>query len=154
MCRPIYFTPGKYGPFEAAVAHSLSGMASLKAVKDGLKLKKLIIIGTANSVTHITKDFAKNMGLNENVARKMKKYLDGKFKQDMDNYSGAVSAEGVKIPTLVIHDENDVDVHVSSAYEITQNLEKGQLFITKKLGHRRILGNEKVIAKILDFLLV
>ncbi|HET7361150.1 MAG TPA: alpha/beta hydrolase, partial [Salinimicrobium sp.] len=136
----------------AAIAHSLGGMAALKAAKDGWNTKKLVIIGTANSVTHITRDFAKNMQLNHTVARKMKNYLDKKFKQDMDNFSGAVSAKAVKIPTLVIHDKDDVDVHVSSAYEINNNLEKGELFITEKLGHRRILGNKTVIEKILDFL--
>ena len=72
----------------------------------------------------------------------------------MDNYSGAVSAEGVKIPTLVVHDEDDVDVHVSSAYEIAENLEQGELFITSGLGHRRILGDMNVMKKIFSFLSV
>ncbi len=69
----------------------------------------------------------------------------------MDSLSGAVSAEGVKIPTLVVHDEDDVDVHVSSAYEIHENLENSEIFITKELGHRRILGNSEVINKIINF---
>lgn len=143
-----------YGPFEAAIGHSLGGMASLKAVKEGLAVQKLIIIGTANSVTRITREFAHNMKMNEKVAKKMKKYFDRKFGEDMDNYSGAVSAKAVKIPTLVIHDEHDVDVHISSAHAITENLEKGELFVTEELGHRRILGNNKVINKIIDFLSV
>lgn len=143
-----------YGPFHAAIGHSLGGMSILKAVKDGLKLKKLVIIGTANSVTHITKEFARNMKLNETVAKKMKRYFDIKFGEDMDNYSGAFSAESVKIPTLVIHDEDDVDVHVSSAYEIAESLSDNQLYITKGLGHRKILGDAEVINKIATFIAV
>lgn len=54
----------------------------------------------------------------------MKSYFDSKFGEDMDSYSGALSAENVKIPTLIVHDKNDVDVHVSSAYEIDSRLEK------------------------------
>lgn len=142
----------QYGPFQAVIGHSLGGMASLKAVSDGLPVKKLVIIGTANSVTHITREFARNMNMNNKVAAKMKTYFDGKFGVDMDTLSGAVSAEGVKIPTLVVHDEDDVDVHVSSAYEIDEKLEKSKIFITKELGHRRILGNPEVINKIIDFL--
>src|SRR5690606_19032640 len=148
----IHFLEKKYGPFDAAIGHSLGGMASLKAVKDGVKLKKLVIIGTANSVTHITKDFARNMKLSQKVADKMKVYLDGKFRKDMDTYSGAVSARKVNIPTLVIHDIHDVDVPVSSAYEINESLENGELFLTEKMGHRRILGNKEVIRKILEYL--
>lgn len=150
----IHFLEEKYGPFEAIIGHSLGGMASLKAVKDGLTVNKLVIIGTANSVTHITREFAHNMKMNEKVAKLMKKYFDKKFGQDMDTYSGAVSAKEVKIPTLVVHDEHDVDVHVSSAHEIVDNLDKGELFLTEDLGHRRILGNKKVIKKIIEFLSV
>lgn len=150
----IHYLDKNYGPFEAAIGHSLGGMSLLKAVKNGLQLERLIIIGTANSVTHITREFAHNMKMNEQVAKKMKKYFDKKFGEDMDNYSGAVSAKGVHVPTLVIHDEHDVDVHISSAYDIVDNLEKGELFVTEEQGHRRILGNQKVINKIVDFLSV
>jgi pimeloyl-ACP methyl ester carboxylesterase len=150
----IHHLEKQFGPFEATIGHSLGGMASLKAVKDGLDIQRLVIIGTANSITHITREFAHNMKMNEKVAKKMKSYFDRKFGEDMDNYSGAVSAKSVKIPTLVIHDEHDVDVHKSSALEITENLDQGELFITEELGHRRILGNTKVINKIIDFLSV
>lgn len=148
----VHFVEEKYGPFEAAIGHSLGGMASLKAVKDGLNLKKLVIIGTANSITHITKEFARNMKLNDKVAEKMKRYFDNKFGEDMDTLSGAVSAEEVNIPTMVIHDKDDVDVTVNAAYEINERLEKGELFITESLGHRRILGDPAVIQKIISFL--
>ncbi|RKS42719.1 pimeloyl-ACP methyl ester carboxylesterase [Gillisia mitskevichiae] len=150
----IHHLEKTYGPFHAAIGHSLGGMSILKAIKDGLKVNKLVVIGTANSVTHITKDFAQNMQLNEKVAIKMKSYFDTKFGEDMDNYSGAISAEEVKIPSLVIHDEDDVDVHVSSAYEISKNLENSQLYITKGLGHRKILGDPEVINKITTFIAV
>ncbi len=147
----IHFIDKKYGPFYGAVGHSLGGMSLLKAVKDNFSLQKLIIIGTANSVTHITREFAQNMQLNLKVAKKMKFYFDKKFGEDMDNLSGAFSALKVKIPTLVIHDEEDVDVHVSSAYEIKNNLKQGEIFITKGLGHRKVLGNKEVINKITTF---
>ena len=150
----IHFLQDKYGPFHAAVAHSLGGMASLKAAKDGLNINKLVIIGTANSITHVTKEFAQNMKLNEEVAEKMKSYLDNKFGEDMDNYSGAVSAEEVKIPTLVIHDKDDVDVGVKESREIHEKLENGELYLTEDLGHRRILGNPEVIEEIIRFLKV
>ena len=143
-----------YGPFHAAIGHSLGGMSLLKNVKDGVHFNKLVIIGTANSVTHITKHFAQNMNLNEKVAAKMKSYFDSKFGEDMDNYSGAISSEAVNIPTLVIHDEDDVDVHVSSAIAIDNALENSELMITQRLGHRKILGDQEVINKITTFIAV
>jgi pimeloyl-ACP methyl ester carboxylesterase len=148
----IHHLERTYGPFNAAIGHSLGGMSLLKAVKDGFQINKLIIIGTANSITHITQEFARNMRLNKEVAQKMKAYFDRKFGEDMDNYSGALSAKDVNVPTLIIHDRDDVDVHLSSAHEIHANLINSELYITEELGHRKILGDSKVINKISTFL--
>lgn len=150
----IHYLQELYGPFHALVSHSLGGMSSLRAIRNGLEVDKLVIIGTANSVTHITQDFARNLKMNNKVAKKMKAYLDNRFGEDLDSHSGAISAKYVKIPTLVVHDTEDVDVHVSSAYEIDEVLEDSKLIITEGLGHRRILGDPKVINEITNFISV
>ncbi|MEW7278122.1 alpha/beta hydrolase [Aquimarina sp. 2201CG1-2-11] len=149
----IYQLEKTHGPFEAAIGHSLGGMSLLRATKCGLQIKRLIIIGTANSITEVTKNFVKNLQLGQNVGRLIKAYFDDQYGEDIDNYSGAVSAIDVTIPTLVIHDKNDVDVHYSAAHEIADNLKNGELLITEQLGHRKILGNKDVIEKILKFIL-
>lgn len=142
----------EYGPFSAAIGHSLGGMSLLRACKEGFKPGKLVIIGTANSVTKITREFARNLKLNDKVAAKMKSYFDKKFGENMDNYSGAFSAESVKVPTLIIHDRDDVDVHVNSAFEISDKLENSELYLTEGLGHRKVLGDPKVINKTTTYL--
>lgn len=148
----VYHMETLYGPFEAAIGHSLGGMTLLRTTKYGLNIKKLVIVGTANSITAVTKNFAKNLQLNKKVAQLLKSYFDKRYGEDLDNYSGSVSAEGVRIPTLVIHDKNDVDVHYSSATEIIDKLKKGQLLLTEKLGHRKILGDPMVIENITKFI--
>ena len=141
-----------HGPFEAAIGHSLGGMSLLRATKYGLPIQKLIVIGTANSITAVTKDFVKNLQLSQKTGTLLKEYFDKHYGEDLDNYSGGVSAAGVKIPTLVIHDKNDVDVHYSSAQEINDKLEQGELLLTEKLGHRKILGDKEVIQEIVRFI--
>ncbi|CAL66831.1 alpha/beta fold hydrolase [Christiangramia forsetii] len=150
--KAAHYLDEQHGSFEAVIGHSLGGMAALKAISEGLKTKKLVIIGTANNITEITRHFAENMKMNHKVAAKMKDYLDAKFNEDMDTLSGAISAENVKIPTLVIHDEKDVDVKVNSAYEIHETLKNSELMITSGQGHRRVLGNPEVINKITTFI--
>ncbi len=141
-----------HGPFDAVIGHSLGGMSSLRAIRNGLETDKLVIIGTANNISEITRHFAENMKMNHKVARKMKAYLDDRFNEDMDVLSGGESAKYVKTPTLVIHDEKDVDVKVNSAHEIHKELENSELMITSDQGHRRILGNKEVINKITTFI--
>lgn len=150
----IHFIQKKFGPFEAVVGHSLGGMSTLKAIDEGLDIQRAVIIGTANSITNVVREFANNLQMGNEAARLMKEYFDQQFGQDMNNYSGAISARGVEIPTLLIHDEHDVDVPVDAAYEIHEELSKGALMITRGLGHRRILGSKKVIDRIIDFLSV
>ncbi len=142
------------GPFYAAIGHSLGGMSLLRAVKYGLPIERLVIIGTANSITAITRNFMKNMQLSERTGQMMKAYFDEKFGEDLDNYSGSISAKDVHIPTLVIHDQHDVDVHYSAAHEINAVLTKGDLLITEKLGHRKILGDPTVIQQIVEYIQV
>ncbi|WP_298539646.1 alpha/beta fold hydrolase [uncultured Aquimarina sp.] len=142
-----------HGPFYSAIGHSLGGMSLLRATKFGFMIEKLIIIGTANSVTKITKEFVRNLQLSQKTGRLMKRYLDERYGEDLDNYSGGISAEAVKIPTLVVHDKNDVDVNYKEAIEIHKKLTKGTLLLTEKLGHRKILGDQEVIGKIIEFII-
>ncbi|UZO79816.1 alpha/beta hydrolase [Aquimarina sp. ERC-38] len=142
----------QYGPFDIAIGHSLGGMSLLKAGGEDLTLRKLVIIGTADSITEITNDFAKNMQLQYSTGVRMKKYFDRKFGEDLNNYSGAVSATKVSIPTLVIHDKDDVDVSYEAATSIHAALTNSQLILTERLGHRKILGNPSVIDAILNFI--
>lgn len=150
--KAIHYLDEIHGPFDAVIGHSLGGMSSLRAIRKGLETRKLVIIGTANNISEITRHFAQNMRMNNKVARKMKAYLDDRFNEDMDILSGGESAKYVTTPTLIIHDEEDVDVKVNSAYEIHEALENSELMITKGLGHRRILGNKEVINKISTFI--
>lgn len=140
-----------YGEFYAAVGHSLGGMSLLNAVRKGLHLEKLVLIGTGDSITEISYEFVKNLQLKPGIAVKMKKHFDKLHGEDIDRYSGSEAATFVEIPTLVVHDEEDKDVPVNCAYNIARNLKNSELAITQKLGHRMILGNREVIEKICNF---
>ena len=63
----------EFGPFDAAVGHSLGGMALYNVTKT-LELKTLVTIGAANKIDIIFKRFIQNMGLKEGIAIKLKKY--------------------------------------------------------------------------------
>ncbi|WP_430409555.1 alpha/beta hydrolase [Kordia sp.] len=142
-----------YGPFEFAIGHSLGGMALLNAVREGFKVKRLVTIGAADVITDIIQHFTRTLTLKDEVGIKMKANLDKLFGRDIDYASAHNAAKKVHIPTLIIHDENDVDVPVSCAHAIYNELSDGSIYITERLGHRRILGNKDVIQKIDTFLL-
>ena len=144
----------QYGPFEFAVGHSLGGMSILNAVKKGLLVKKVAIIGSGNSVINIVNTFIEKIGLPNKVAVLMKDNFEKKYHLEMESFSAYIAAREVKIPVLVIHDIDDEDIPVSESYHLAENLYNKEILITNNLGHRKILGDLKVIEKIVEFFLI
>lgn len=142
----------QFGPFEFAVGHSLGGMSIVNAIKQGLLIKKAVIIGSGDLIQDILDDFVLKMELKPGVASMMKTHFEKKHKIEMESYSASLSAQSVEIPILVIHDKNDDEIAVKAAHNIHRNLKNGEIFITEKLGHRKILGDKNVIEKILYFI--
>lgn len=142
----------QFGPFEIAIGHSLGGMSVLNAIKDGLKVSKAVIIGSGDIVQDILDEFIAKLGLKPKIGIRLRDQFENKYQTKMNNYSGYIAAQEVKVPVLVIHDEDDPEVSVKAGIHINENLENGSLFLTKGLGHRKILGDKNVIKKINDFI--
>jgi len=141
----------QFGPFEAAVGHSLGGMSLLNAVKKGFKINHLAIIGSGDVVQDILDDFVAKLELKPSISSKLREHFEKKYGQEMDSYSGYKSAMEIAIPVLVIHDKNDPEVSVNAGINIHNHLKKGTLYLTEGLGHRKILGNPVVIEKVVQF---
>lgn len=141
----------QFGPFDAAVGHSLGGMSLLNAVKKGFKINHLAIIGSGDIVQDILDDFVAKLGLKPNISSKLREHFEKKYGQEMDSYSGYKSAMEIDIPVLVIHDKNDPEVAVIAGINIYNHLKNGTLYLTEGLGHRKILGDPAVIDKVVQF---
>jgi len=142
----------QFGPFEAAVGHSLGGMSLLNAVKKGLSINYLAIIGSGDIVQDILNDFVAKLELKPSTSEQLRLHFEKKYGEEMDNYSAYKSAMQISIPVLVIHDKNDDEVPVAAGIHIHKHLKNGELFLTEGLGHRKILGNPLVIEKVVQFI--
>ncbi|MFD2603358.1 alpha/beta hydrolase [Flavobacterium suzhouense] len=142
----------QFGPFEHAIGHSLGAMSVLNAIKKGLKVKKAAIIGSGDVIEDIMNDFTEKLGMNIDTGKIMIGLFEKKFGETINTYSAYIAAMDVVCPVLVIHDEDDTDVPVSAAHHIAKHLAFHEIMITKGLGHRKILGDNKVIKKIIQFL--
>lgn len=142
----------QFGPFEYAIGHSLGGMSILNAIKEGLQVKKAVIIGSGDIVQDILDDFVLKLKLKPEIATMMKTYFEKKNGVEMESYSASLAAQSVKIPVLIIHDENDAEINIKAAHNIHHNLKKGAILITKGLGHRKILGDKNIIENIINFI--
>lgn len=142
----------KFGPFEFAIGHSLGGMALMNAVNNNFKINKLITIGSGNVVLDIFIDFINKIKMKPNQVDLLRVYFEKKYNKSMNELSSYINVAKIKIPLLIIHDENDNEIPIECAYQIQKHFVKGNLFVTKGLGHRKILGDSEVINKIISFL--
>ena len=142
----------QFGPFTAAIGHSLGGMSVLNAIKKGLKVNHAVVIGSGDIVEDIIDDFIAKLKLKPTVGKLLSLHFEKKYKEKMNDYSAFLAAEKATVPVLVIHDNNDTEVPVSAGIHIYKYLKNGTLFLTDGLGHRKILGNQKVIEKTVQFI--
>lgn len=140
------------GPFEAAIGHSLGGMSVLNSIKEGLKVKHAVVIGSGDIVQDILDDFVAKLQLKPNISTLLRLHFEKKYNEKMNNYSAYLAAAETDIPVLVIHDHNDPEVPVKAGIHIHKYLKNGDLMVTEGLGHRKILGNSAVIEKIIQFI--
>lgn len=142
----------QFGPFDFAIGHSLGGMSVLNAIKDGFQVNKAIVIGSGDIVQDILDDFIAKLGLKQEISERLRERFEEKYQIKMNDFSAYKAAQEVKIPVLVIHDNDDPEVPVKAGVHIHKHLKEGTLYLTEGLGHRKILGNQNVIKKILDFI--
>lgn len=140
------------GPFEVAIGHSLGGMSVLNAIKQGLKVNQAVVIGSGDIVEDIIDDFVAKLKLNPNISTQLRLHFEKKYGEKMNNYSAYLAAAETIIPVLVIHDKNDFEVPVKAGINIHKHLKNGELLLTEGLGHRKILGNDDVLEKIIQFI--
>jgi pimeloyl-ACP methyl ester carboxylesterase len=140
------------GPFEYAIGHSLGGMSLLTSLRRGLLVKKAVIIGSGDIIQDIIDAFIARLSLKPNIGLRLKEHFEKQNKEEMESYSSHVAAQFVSIPTLIVHDQDDDEVSVKAAYSIHKHLLNSELLITEGLGHRKILGDEKVLQRIKQFL--
>jgi len=140
-----------YGPFKAAIGHSLGGMSIMNAIKQGFKINKAAIIGSGDIVQDIIDDFIQKLALPSIYATRLRKHFEKKYGGNMDDYSAYKAAKEITIPILVVHDKQDDEVPVKAAEHIYKYLANGQIMLTEGLGHRKILGDNKVIEKVVNF---
>lgn len=142
----------QYGPFDAAIGHSLGGMSILNAIKRGLKLNCAAIIGSGDIVQDIIDDFVAKLELKPEVATSLRLHFEKKYGEKMNDYSAYKAAKDTLIPILVIHDKDDPEVPVKAGIHIHEHLRNGTLMLTEGLGHRKILGSPPVIDKVVQFI--
>ena len=148
----------EHGPFDAIVAHSFGGAATIAATTGlmacvpRVRAGRLVIIGAPSRLDFIFGGFARIMRLRPAMLKRMEQQAERGTGMHPDRFDGAKLVSGLGIPALIIHARDDKEVPADNAavYEGVSPLVS--VHWADGLGHRRIVRDPAVIADIAAFI--
>lgn len=135
----------RYGPIDATVAHSFGGLVSLLVAEGGAPLPhahpigRFVLLACPNRLSDVTRDFGRALSLNAKAQRAYERHLERVGHRPVATFSAAELLGKVAVPTLVIHANDDREVPIRNAEEISAACPTARLVSFDGLGHRMIL---------------
>lgn len=139
---------------EGIIAHSFGGAAVLFAAMKGLRVKKLINVASPTIGDEIINTYLRAVNGSPETGRFFKNWMKARFGKTFDEFTSLHFVQHLEqeIGLLLVHDENDKEVFLDHALQLKKVYPKAELFVTKGLGHTRILKDEAVIRKCVTFI--
>ncbi|MEO7919766.1 MAG: alpha/beta hydrolase [Thermoanaerobaculia bacterium] len=142
----------KFGPAAGVVAHSLGGAAAAHAMRRGVAVPRLVLIGTPAEPARFFHGFVAHLGLSASLAEWIKRELEQRIGFVWSELSFAWMGPRLGTPLLVVHDRGDKEVPFQDGQAIADAWPGARLAATTGLGHRRILHDEGVVSQVVDFI--
>ncbi|MES9949576.1 MAG: alpha/beta hydrolase [Candidatus Thiodiazotropha sp.] len=143
------------GSVECIVGHSVGAGAVIVASSLGLQTRKVVLVSPLTDILEVVERFAQTLSIPDDVVHRMHQYAWEKYHYSASRYGTDwtdIFNSPFKVPTLLIHDIDDMEITVSHARQLVQRWPWAVLHETRRLGHRRILINPGVISSAMDFI--
>lgn len=138
------------GEVHAVVGHSMGGGAALYAMAGGLAADRAVIVASPARFGDVLARLAADLGLPAAATRLFYGWMErltGVPVADLDIAALAREAP----PMLLVHDQDDRIIPFDDARRIVART-GASLLATRRLGHRRVLSDPTVVARVLEFL--
>jgi pimeloyl-ACP methyl ester carboxylesterase len=151
----LEFVISVYGKPFGIVAHSFGGTATvlLLSKKPHLSPKKLCLISPMKSLDSHFQVFNTVIGLSESIMDKLFLTLKKHYALEAQKTDITQLIKNIKIPGLLIHDENDRLIPVADGDHLAATWSGARYLKTSELGHRKILQDSQVIREATDYIL-
>jgi pimeloyl-ACP methyl ester carboxylesterase len=132
-------------------AHSLGANAAAHAASRGLAVGKLVLLAPPASPRGYTRYFAHVFGLAESTRAAMQRHIEAREGVLMTSFEPPAVAPRIAVPTLVVHDRSDSVNAFSDGQAYAHAIAGAELLATEGLGHRKMLKDPQVIARMVLF---
>lgn len=142
----------KYGPFESVITHSFGGPCLAVAMQRGLDASSVVSISPPARVAALVEKFTDTLSIPEKAGKDLVRRFKDKFGNNiLQQASMENNVYGLRVPALVIHDEDDADVPWQQGQAVARAWDNARFIKTSALGHRRILRDTSTIETAVEF---
>ena len=140
------------GGFHGIVAHSLGAAGAVLAIGRGLHVGRVVLIGAHADPGVFFRDFLAFLRMPEDLRAHTSRRLERKFAFRWADFDLEERVARLKAPALLVHDRADAEVPFSNGARLAEVWPSATLFATSGLGHRRVLRDGAVVARVATFL--
>jgi pimeloyl-ACP methyl ester carboxylesterase len=141
-------------PIYAVIGHSLGGGAVLTVLAETADHhpKKICLFGVPSDMDYILGSFAMMLGLQAPAQSNLRARFRNRFGRPATAVSAAAAAPSVRIPVLVVHDEEDNVAPIVQGAALAQSIPGAILWRTRGFGHSGALRDPATIQRVIEFL--
>ncbi len=139
---------------EVILAHSFGGASSVVSLSNNDDLQtvnKLVLLGSPNRLINVIEQYTSLMKFSKANHRHFVNYMSRRFNRDIETVSVETYLQKLNAQKLIVHDRFDRIVPYSAAVATAAHNPDASLFTTEKAGHYKMLWNQPILDKVMDF---
>ncbi len=140
------------GELHGVVGHSLGGSAAIYAASHGLATRRIVTIAAPAELMAWAHRYRDMFSIPSRAFTRMQRNMERRLQLSWEDLDIAAHSASLGVPGLVIHDVDDPDVSWADARAIATGWDGAELVTTEGLGHRAVLRDPGVIARVVAFL--
>jgi pimeloyl-ACP methyl ester carboxylesterase len=145
-----------HAPVHAVVGHSLGGGALLTVLAETREHHpdKICLFGVPSDMDYILESFAMMLSLDEPARDDLRRRFEQRFGRTARDISVTAAAPHVRVPVLVVHDEEDNVAPIAQGMAVAAAIPGATLLRTQGFGHSGALRDPATIERVVEFLRV
>jgi pimeloyl-ACP methyl ester carboxylesterase len=144
----------RHAPVHAVIGHSLGGGAVLTVLAETAEYhpRKICLFGVPSDMDYILGSFAMMLGLKYAARAGLRERFAAHFGRSAADISVAAAATAVRMPVLIVHDEEDNVAPIAQGTALAAAIPHAIMWRTQGLGHSGALRDAATIERVVRFL--
>ncbi|MFC0598386.1 alpha/beta hydrolase [Streptomyces palmae] len=153
FAKAIEAAQERFGPFHAVVAHSLGAAATTHAMTHGVAPERVVFVNPISSYTSLWRRSGEVMRVSPEVIGTVRARAEEWLGVSFDAIEPTLAATGFSSRLLVVHDEHDPESPIADSEALVAAwAAPSELVRVVDLGHTRVLREDSVVRRAVDFL--